>query len=324
MNESLHTPIAFFIFKRPKETSLVFETIRNIKPKVLFIVADGPRNTDEQVLCEQTRKIVEVIDWPCRVFRNYSDTNLGCKARVSSGLDWVFKNTDKAIILEDDCLPDQSFFIFCQEMLNKYKGNEEIMHIGGLNIQDDKSLVIESYYFSQIAQIWGWATWRRAWQKYDVNMMDWPQIKKERKLHNILEDSPTVDYFEYLFQRMYSHELDTWDVAWTYACMKTAGLSIVPSKNLIKNIGFGEGATHTKANKGNLGGMSTSRIEFPLIHPQKIEINRRSDKQVFKRVFGIQSRYGQRVLWFIKSRTPKTYIVLRSLFQNIKFLMKKF
>src|SRR3989344_2349981 len=322
MTEQFDTPIAFFIFRRPKETRLVFEIIRNMRPKILLIVADGPRNKDEDILCTESRKIVEKVDWPCKVMKNYSDINLGCKKRVSSGLDWVFENVGKAIVLEDDCLPNQSFFLFCQELLTRYENNPNIMHIGGINIQDTNSMD-GSYYFSRIAQIWGWATWRRAWKKYDVSMNDWPHIRKERKLYNILENPGVADYFEYLFQRMRNGELDTWDVAWTYACMKEQGLAIVPHKNLVKNIGFGEGATHTKTAKGYLGEMVTKESEFPLKHPEKIEVNKKADMFTYRKVFGIQSRVGQKILWFIKSHLPKVYQASRFSFQKIKLFMKK-
>ena len=324
MNNLFSTPIAFLIFKRPEETDRVFQVIRKIKPETLLIVADGPRNPEEKELCEKVRRVVENIDWPCEVLKNYSETNLGCKKRISSGLDWVFQNVDRAIILEDDCLPNESFFLFCAELLEKYKDNEKIMHIGGINVQTEskKTIQNDSYYFSNIAQIWGWATWKRAWQRYDVNMNDWPKIKAEKKLIDVLKKPILVDYFEYLFQKMYMSKLTTWDVAWTYTCMKENGLCIVPNKNLIQNIGFGQGATHSIANKGYIGEMKLEALTFPLIHPEKIEVDKTNNEVIYKKVFGIQTRIGQKILWFCKSNFPKTYNQLRSFSQNIKLLMK--
>src|SRR5574343_911675 len=163
------TSVIFLIFRRPKETSLVFEQIRKARPAKLFIVADGPRNPEEKKLTDSTREIVSKIDWPCEVFRNYSDVNLGCRECVSSGITWAFNNTDEAIILEDDCLPNETFFKYCEEMLPKHRNDNRIMHIGGTNFQQDNpgyqsSIGNDSYYYSNIAQIWGWATWKRSWR----------------------------------------------------------------------------------------------------------------------------------------------------------------
>jgi hypothetical protein len=330
MDNLFNTPIAFLIFKRPEETSSVFEMIKKIKPKTLLIVADGPRNKDESILCEKTRRIVSKIDWPCEVLHNYSETNLGCKRRISTGLDWVFKNVERAIILEDDCLPDLSFFSFCEDLLEKYSDDNRIMHIGGINVEEinkPESTDLEdqrkcSYHFSNIAQIWGWATWKRAWDKYDVNMKDWPKIKSDNGLQKLIKNIPVVDYFTYLYERMYRGELDTWDAAWTYTCMKEGGLCIVPRLNLVRNIGFGNGATHSISNKGYVGEMNTKQITFPLNHPDKQEVDVRADQYVYKKVFGIQSRYGQKILWLIKSNFPNTYNVLKSFLKHIKFFMK--
>ncbi len=325
------TPVAFFIFRRPKETSRVFEVIKKIRPKNLLIVADGPRNNNEKILCEETRNIVKDIDWPCEILYNYSETNLGCKVRISTGLDWVFKNVDKAIILEDDCVPNETFFPFCENLLEVYKDDSRIMHIGGINVEQlntknslDQNNTTEnpSYYFSNIAQIWGWASWKRAWDKYDLKMTDWPGVRGNKVLNKVINNAPVIDYFNYLFERMYKGELNTWDVAWTYTCMKENGLCIVPNKNLISNIGFGEGATHSVSNKGYVGEMKTEDIIFPLVHPNKIEVNKKADEYVYKKVFSIQSRPGQKLLWFCKSNFPKIYQALRMLSQNIKLLVK--
>ncbi len=130
---NLTTPVAFIIFNRPDTTSKVFEAIKQAKPKKLLVIADGPRinKPGEAEKCKQTRAITEQIDWDCEVLRNYSENNLGCRNRVSSGIDWVFENVDEAIIIEDDCLPNPSFFRFCQELLGKYRNNDEIFLISG-------------------------------------------------------------------------------------------------------------------------------------------------------------------------------------------------
>ena len=146
----LTTPVAFIIFNRPDTTRIVFEEIKKAKPEKLLIIADGPRNNKpgEKERCAETRAIVENIDWECEVLRNYSDKNMGCKNRVASGLNWVFENVEEAIILEDDCLPDQSFFRYCQELLEKYRDDKRIMLIAGDNMLFENNKQKYSYYFS--------------------------------------------------------------------------------------------------------------------------------------------------------------------------------
>lgn len=171
-NKSFTTPILFLIFNRPETTERVFQQIRKIQPRQLFVSADGPRPTKigEQETCEQVQKIIQKIDWKCDLKTNYSEKNLGCRVAVSSGINWFFNHVYEGIILEDDCVPDISFFHFCETMLEYYRNDERIMHIGGFNYQDGIIRGSGSYYFSQLSHIWGWATWKRAWDKYDVNV----------------------------------------------------------------------------------------------------------------------------------------------------------
>ena len=165
----LHTPVAIIVFKRLDATQKMFATVRKAQPQTLFIIADGWRNDAEKAKCLAVRSYLEnVIDWPCQVYKNYSDANLGCKMRVVSGLNWVFTLVEEAIIIEDDCVPDQSFFQFCQELLEKYRNEPRVTQIAGLNTQFHINKAFDtrgaSYYFSQFGEIWGWATWRRAWK----------------------------------------------------------------------------------------------------------------------------------------------------------------
>jgi hypothetical protein len=278
------TPVLFIIFNRPDTTLKVFNEIKKIKPTKLYIVADGPRTEEkgEREKCEQTKKIIDQIDWSCEVFKNYSEINLGCKKRVSSGIDWFFENEEQGIILEDDCVPDQTFFTFCEEMLKKYKDDERIGMISGNNFQFGKVKNKHSYYFSRYSHIWGWATWRRAWQKYDVQIQNWPQHKKKKKLSTIFENKKDILYWTSIFNDVYRNKIDTWDYQWTYACFFNNYLSVTPSVNLISNIGFGQlDSTHTKKiNK--FANMPTSPLVFPLIHPTHIVKDIESDTIVQK------------------------------------------
>lgn len=176
-------PIIFMIFNRPDTTKQAFETIRAAKPKKLLVVADGPRpgKPGEADKCAATRAIIEEVDWDCEVHRNFSDMNLGCRQRVASGITWAFSLVDKAIILEDDCLPSQSFFRYCAELLDRYEHDDRVMMVSGNNHLFGHTDVAESYYFSRYPHCWGWATWRRAWMKYDLNMSQWPELR-DRKL----------------------------------------------------------------------------------------------------------------------------------------------
>lgn len=238
------TPIVFFIFRRPDLTARVFEAIRQAQPKKLLVVADGPRNREEARLCQQARAISENVDWDCEVLRNYSDINLGCKKRVCSGLDWAFERSEELIILEDDCLPDSSFFEYCTDLLKRYRNDKRIMLISGFNKQGIWKDGDNDYFFSNLGGIWGWASWRRAWQLNDPEMSD-------------LVDFTSKKYFEYLLgfdlgnirkKQMLSitkNSESTWDFQWGFSRHKNSGLACVPSKNLIKNIGFRHDSTHT-------------------------------------------------------------------------------
>jgi hypothetical protein len=201
------------------------------------------------------------------VLTNYSDLNLGCKNRVSSGLDWVFSLVEEVIILEDDCLPHPSFFRFCQDLLDYYRDDKRIMAISGDNFQLGRNRTEYSYYFSRYNHIWGWASWRRAWQYYDVKMKLWQEIHDGNWLEYILGEGQSVKYWTKIFQSAYDGKIDTWDYPWTFACWIQNGLTILPNVNLVSNIGFGEDATHTIGSKSRVANLPVKEMNFPLKHP---------------------------------------------------------
>ena len=278
-NFTLNTPVAFLIFNRPETTEQVFEEIRKANPKKLFVVADGPRPNNQKDIegCEAARKIINKVDWDCEVMKNYSNVNLGCKKRVSSGITWVFENTNEAIFLEDDCLPHQSFFRFCQELLNYYRNDERIMMISGDNFQDGKMVTNNSYYFSSYSHIWGWASWKRAWQKYDVEMKLWPFIRETKYLDYWLSNKKALAHWEEEFRRLYNNKIDTWDFQFLFACWINQGLSILPQVNLVSNIGFGTGASHTGDGNKKASNIPVKEIIFPLKHPEIVMRNLEAD-----------------------------------------------
>lgn len=301
MNNQLKTPILFIIFNRPETTERVFNEIRKAKPKKLYVVADGPRNTrpDDIQKCIETRKIIDSIDWDCQVFKNYSEINLGCRNRVSSGIDWFFENEESGIILEDDCLPEHTFFQFCEEMLEKYKDNNQIGMISGTNFYPDKN-PSESYYFSKYSSIWGWATWRRAWKSYDVDIKNWPENKKNNSLKNIFKNIKDRMYWSSIFDEIYNKRIDTWDYQWTYTCFFNNFFSVVPSRNQISNIGFGgNNSTHTKK-ISPFANMKTEPIIFPLNHPERFEINSKIDRMIQKNNYPFFRHFAKKLLKNLK------------------------
>lgn len=273
------TPVAFFVFNRPHTTARVFAEIAKIKPPKLLIIADGPRKnrTGEAQLVAETRAVIDRVDWQCEILTNFSDTNLGCRKRVSSGIDWVFDNVEEAIILEDDCLPDPSFFRFCQELLNVYRDNDKVSMISGNNFLNNTNCIDDSYYFSRYCHIWGWATWRRAWRRYDHNATIWPEICKQNGLNQIIRNTDEIRYWREVFEGVYSERIDTWDYQWALTSFYYDTVSIMPRTNLISNIGFGESATHTTATS-KFADMKTSSMDFPLLHPKSVVINFLADE----------------------------------------------
>lgn len=280
------TPILFTIFNNPDTTGKVFEVIKKIKPTKLYIAADGARvhKVGEFELCVATRKVTENIDWPCEVYRKYSDTNLGCKISMSSAITWFFENIEEGIILEDDCVPDMSFFTFCQELLEKYKNVDKVKMISGNNFQFGKKYGEESYYFSNFPSIWGWATWRRAWKDFDIDMKTYPLFKKDKKIESIFKNKTIQKFMLGLFDKLYKNEMNTWAGRWVYAIYDKDGVSITPNVNLVSNIGFNESATHTKSRDDILGNIPSHSIS-KITHPLSITINTEADNNNFKNVF---------------------------------------
>jgi len=311
MYKKLTTPILFLIFNRPDTTQRVFDEIRKARPTKLFIAADGPRKNKEgeKEKCEQTRKIIEQIDWDCKAKTLFRNKNLGCKMAISSAIDWFFENVEEGIILEDDCLPDQSFFWFCQELLEKYKTDKRIFVISGDNFLFGHKRTNYSYYFSRYTHCWGWATWRRAWQYYDGEMKIWPEIKNENWLKDILENSSAVKYWSDIFQHAYENKIDTWDYPWTFSCWIQSGLTIIPNVNLISNIGFRAESTHTKY-RSRFANMSVTDMDFPLRHPPFVIKNREADNFVQKTHFelNIFLRIIKKILKKIIDRKQKRVI----------------
>jgi len=309
----LKSPVLFLIFNRPDETIRVFQEIKKAQPEKLFIAADGPREKiyGEKEKCETSRKIIEFIDWKCEVRTLFREHNLGCGKAVSSAITWFFEQVDEGIILEDDCLPNQTFFRFCDELLHKYRDNETIMHITGTNLVNKDISGSASYYFSNYSNIWGWATWKRAWENYNFDMTGFEKFKENDTLLLLFQDRIIADFHLSKLQKTYNKEIDTWDYQWSYAIWKNHGLSIIPVRNLIINIGFGVSATHTK---DNFSIANTRNYEFDeIVHPGTVKVNHKVDYDFFWHLIGFENKSG----YVVHSLKKMLYIVLNKFYKII-------
>ncbi|MGD1871911.1 MAG: glycosyltransferase family 2 protein [Mastigocoleus sp.] len=280
----IKTPVAFIIFKRPDTTEKVFEVIRQVKPPKLLVIADGARADipGELEKCKATRAIVDRVDWECEVLKNYSDINLGCRLRPATGINWVFEQVEQAIFLEDDCVPDPSFFQYCEKLLEKYKEDPRIMTICGTNVQGEWKSDIQSYHFSYYGKGWGWASWRRAWRHYDVDMKIWSHPEIKNAIQSVVSDKKQYSSLEKIFNKTYSGEIITaWDYQWLFCRLHQSGMAIIPSRNLVENIGNGADATHTN----DVASIPIFPMSFPLTEPSHVTVDRDFDNLVYKSGF---------------------------------------
>lgn len=283
---AIETPVVMFIFNRPRHTEAVFDQIRKVQPKHLLIIADGPRTKLDKSPCWESRQIVRSIDWECCVETEFAQHNLGCRSRLASGLDWVFSRVDRAIILEDDCVPDPSFFRFAADMLSLYEHDPSVMMVGGsqpLGVYESAF----SYEFSKYALIWGWATWRRAWKHYDVNMPEWGSYRFSTDFTSIHPNDSERSYWDDCLERTFLGH-NTWDYQWSYTLWKCGGLAILPTNNLIRNIGFGTEATHTKdASLSPRYSVKAVGLEWPIRHPLVKDSNKAMDEKIYEKIFAL-------------------------------------
>jgi hypothetical protein len=248
--------ILFIIYNRPDLGLQVFEQIRKVKPPRLYVSADGPspKRPNDLALCSEARNIVQLVDWDCEVKTLFRDENAGCKVAVSSAITWFFDQEEMGIILEDDCLPAISFFSFCDELLQKYQADTRISLISGCNLQHGRQHGNASYYFSNLTHVWGWASWRRVWQQYDGDVSGYNMEEINHQLRNIFDEPLVVESWGKIFTALQKNEIDTWDYQFALINFLNNRISVIPNKNLIKNIGFRLDATHT----GNAAGKNAN------------------------------------------------------------------
>jgi hypothetical protein len=281
------SPILFTIFNRPETTHRVFDQIRKIKPKKLYVAADGPRpdHASDIEKCRQTRNIISNIDWSCNVKTDFSSKNLGCRNRMITGINWFFDHEESGIILEDDCFPDPTFFRFCEELLNCYRQEPKVMHISGNNFQKTHSL--HSYYFSKYSHIWGWATWRRAWKQFDDQMADLSNFVDSGSLRKLCQNYWEYRYWKIILTQARHKTLSAWSYNWLYTIWKQGGMAITPTINLVKNIGIGKEATNTKSANSFIESVGVHQMIFPLNHPRALAINKLADQSTWSEVYKV-------------------------------------
>jgi hypothetical protein len=264
-------PILLNIFNRPEKVTNLLGVLRSLKPKYLYVSCDGPRKNIllDEINIKKSKDLIEGIDWECLIVKRYSSVNLGCSICIPNAIDWFFENVEMGIILEDDCIPNLSFFSYCLEMLHTYKDVKEVMHISGTNLNEQRGDA--SYYFSKYGQIWGWATWRDRWKMYDKTE---EMFLPSRNFFNRIEEQFWLKNFKY----------NIWDVRWAvFSVWKNNGISIIPNANLVSNIGFGKDATHYKDENSLHSNLTQELLRFPLKHPLEIYVDRKQDVLFFMR-----------------------------------------
>jgi hypothetical protein len=286
------SPILFIIFNRPDTTQRVFDKIKEAQPQRLYVAADGPRATKpaEAEMCEQARAIIKQIDWPCEVKTLFRDSNLGCKHAVSSAIDWYFENEEEGIILEDDCLPANDFFRYCDTMLERYRYDTRIRHVGGCNLQMGEKWGDASYYFSNMTHVWGWAGWRRVWKEYDKELSRYHSNEVRPQLETIFSDKFIVDTWEELFNHVKGGRIDTWDYQLGFLNFFNNSLSVIPNVNLISNIGFGENSTHTTDANSLNANLPLGKLG-DITHPLYVLPQKGADLFTLRYDFNIEARW---------------------------------
>lgn len=286
MNEyRVKTPIALVVFNRPEFTKQVFDVVKKAKPYKLYIIQDGAReeNDSDVVRRKQVAEVFNAIDWDCDVKWNVSEVNLGCCKRPYTGFSWVFEQEETAIFLEDDCIPSLDYFKFCDYVLEKYKNDTRVMLVSGTNIQGTWKRENYSYHFSSLGGIHGWASWRRAWKYYDVEIKGWddPVIKSlvEQNMNKRLYVSRQPVYDRLMGN---SEKSSAWDFQWGFARMIQNGLAIVPCENMIKNIGYCADSTHTTSAKCKEANIALGALKFPLVDPPFVMVDKEYDEKFIR------------------------------------------
>ena len=269
----MRSAVLFLVFNRPATTRQVFEAIAAARPPRLYVAADGPRagRPGETELCAEVRRIATAVDWPCEVRTLFREENLGCRRAVSGGINWFFEQEEEGIIIEDDVLPVPSFFDYCDELLERYRTDERVGTICGTNLTSNPVDPQASYTFSRYSSVWGWASWRRVWRHYDVEMKSWPEWRDSGGLAKLFShDHRVADYFRFYFNQTIEHGVNTWDYQLSFLCLRLGLLNAVPVRNQIGNLGVGIAGAHSTegaAVPAFILDAPPLLLDFPLRHP---------------------------------------------------------
>jgi len=287
------SPVLFLVFNRPRLTAQVFSRIRAVRPSRLYIAADGPRKErpEDTAACAQVLQAVSRVDWPCEVRTLFRDENKGCRMAVSDAIQWFFEQEEEGIILEDDCYPAYSFFSFCDTLLARFRNDMRVFAVTGTNLQQGHQWGTASYYFSRYVNIWGWASWRRVWEKYDRDLLRYNVADAAAALRKIFQDEMLVADWVENFRKLQSGEIDTWDHQFNFLAFFENGLCATPNINLVSNIGFGPGATHTLNANNPHAGIPVQELEGEIVHPAVFLPEPEADYYFLKKEHDLEARW---------------------------------
>ncbi len=292
----MQTPVALSVFARPDLTEVVFQAIRQAKPRQLFVFADGPRSSDDVAACAKARDVIKRVDWECDVRTDFSDVNLGARKRYASGVDWVFSEVESAIIFDDDCVPDPTFFSFCETMLAHYRDDTRVMMISGTNLLGRWKVERQSHHFSYFGCPWGWASWRRAWAHYDITMSGWGDAENRERVRDVIADEVCYAMQARRFDRLFGDpgNRHSWDLPWSFACLLQSGLTVTPAVNLVSNLGCLGGTTMPREHP--FANLPTASMPFPARFPTSVTPDRTFDRECMvrlhdERIFGPIANY---------------------------------
>jgi hypothetical protein len=317
LSSSFETPILIIFWRRPSLAKPLMERLRELRPTRLFLACDGARseNMQEASQVEMSRRQFEqAIDWPCKVEKRYSVFNQGCKYGPGNAIDWFFKHVEEGIILEDDCLPHPSFFPYCQILLDRYRHDQRVWQISGNNFVENQTPQEASYSFTGYTTTWGWATWKRCWNSYDIEMQDWPAWRDGIMLANAFGEQDELDYWIRIWERLYSDNFPiTWDYQWNYLCFTNGGLSILPKFNLVSNIGFGEGATNCFDAEDQRSRLESKELIIT-DHPKTVLRDWRIDRAIFESAY---RETGSSQHGFLRTSYLRTVFTLQGILRRL-------
>jgi hypothetical protein len=302
----MDVPVLLLVHARPQHVRRVIEVLRGVRCTSLFIGADGPRRhvAGEVARCGEARAEALDVDWPCAVHTRFLPDNHGCAKAVSDAISWFFTANERGIVLEEDCVPDHSFFGFCAALLDVYADHPQVGAITGNNFQRGYVRGTASYYFSRYPHCWGWATWRRAWRLYDHDACaDW-----KRESWSALPETRTDEraYWACMRRRTIDGSQDSWANRWTHSLWREGLLTATPQRNLVDNIGIGAGATHTRASY--LRPAPAGRMLFPLAHPDAVACDVEADRLVATSHFRVRRWPLAWASWAVRRVTPRTSV----------------